>query len=292
MKKLKVAAYARVSTDKDDQANSLENQKQYFQSYILNHEDWDFVDVYFDEGISGTQTKKRLGFNKMIDDAENGDIDLIITKEVSRFARNTVDTLSYTRRLKDSGIGVIFTLDNIDTRQSDGEFRLTIMASIAQEESRKTSERVKWGQKRQMEKGVVFGRDLLGYTVKNGVLYINEEEVPVVRAIFHKYTNEGKGSHTIARELLEEGMKPKRISLWSNTIILKVLRNEKYVGDLLQKKTYTPNYLTHSKKYNHGQEEMIYLKDHHEAIIDRDLWNRTQEDITSPFSISSAKSET
>ena len=192
MKKLKVAAYARVSTDKDDQANSLENQKQYFQSYILNHEDWDFVDVYFDEGISGTQTKKRLGFNKMIDDAENGDIDLIITKEVSRFARNTVDTLSYTRRLKDSGIGVIFTLDNIDTRQSDGEFRLTIMASIAQEESRKTSERVKWGQKRQMEKGVVFGRDLLGYTVKNGVLYINEEEVPVVRAIFHKYTNEGK----------------------------------------------------------------------------------------------------
>ena len=152
MKKLKVAAYARVSTDKDDQANSLENQKQYFQSYILNHEDWDFVDVYFDEGISGTQTKKRLGFNKMIDDAENGDIDLIITKEVSRFARNTVDTLSYTRRLKDSGIGVIFTLDNIDTRQSDGEFRLTIMASIAQEESRKTSERVKWGQKRQMEK--------------------------------------------------------------------------------------------------------------------------------------------
>ena len=279
MKKLKVAAYARVSTDKDDQANSLENQKQYFQSYILNHEDWDFVDVYFDEGISGTQTKKRLGFNKMIDDAENGDIDLIITKEVSRFARNTVDTLSYTRRLKDSGIGVIFTLDNIDTRQSDGEFRLTIMASIAQEESRKTSERVKWGQKRQMEKGVVFGRDLLGYTVKNGVLYINEEEVPVVRAIFHKYTNEGKGSHTIARELLEEGMKPKRISLWSNTIILKVLRNEKYVGDLLQKKTYTPNYLTHSKKYNHGQEEMIYLKDHHEAIIDRDLWNRTQEEL-------------
>lgn len=219
------------------------------------------------------------GFNCMIADAKNKEIDLIITKEVSRFARNTVDTLTYTRELKEFGVGVIFTLDNIDTRESDGELRLTIMASIAQEESRKTSERVKWGQKRQMEKGVVFGRDLIGYTVHNGVLSINEAEVPVIKAIFHKYTNEGKGTHVIARELLEEGMRPKRISLWSNTIILKVLHNEKYVGDLLQKKTYTPNYLTHSKKYNHGEEEMVYLKDHHEAIIDRDLWNRTQEEL-------------
>ena len=153
------------------------------------------------------------------------------------------------------------------------------MASIAQEESRKTSERVRWGQRRQMEKGVVFGRDLLGYTVRHGVLAINQEEVPVVKAIFHKYTNEGKGTHVIARELIEEGMRPKRIALWSNTIILKVLRNEKYVGDLLQKKTYTPDFLTHAKKYNHGEEEMVYLQNHHEPIIDRDLWDRTQEEL-------------
>lgn len=279
MQKLKVAAYARVSTDKDDQVNSLDNQRKYFTDYILSHENWELVEVYYDEGISGTQTRKRAGFNCMIADAKNKEIDLIITKEVSRFARNTVDTLTYTRELKEFGVGVIFTLDNIDTRESDGELRLTIMASIAQEESRKTSERVKWGQKRQMEKGVVFGRDLIGYTVHNGVLSINEAEVPVIKAIFHKYTNEGKGTHVIARELLEEGMRPKRISLWSNTIILKILHNEKYVGDLLQKKTYTPNYLTHSKKYNHGEEEMVYLKDHHEAIIDRDLWNRTQEEL-------------
>lgn len=276
---IRVAAYARVSTDKDDQANSLVSQKGYFSDYITNHEGWQLKQVYYDEGITGTNTKKRTGFNQMINDAMSGEIDLILTKEVSRFARNTVDTLSYTRKLKDDGVGVIFTIDNIDTRDPDGELRLTIMASIAQEESRKTSERVKWGQKRQMEKGVVFGRDMLGYNVNKGVLSINEEEAPIVRTIFNKYTNEGKGTWTIARELLNEGMRPKRYSLWSNTVILRVLRNEKYVGDLCQKKTITPNYLTHSKKYNRGDEEMIYIKDHHEPIIDRDLWDRTQAEL-------------
>ncbi len=215
----------------------------------------------------------------MIQDALGGKFNLILTKEVSRFARNTVDTLSYTRKLKEAGVGVIFTIDNIDTRDSDGELRLTIMASLAQEESRKTSERVKWGQQRRMEQGVVFGRDMLGYTVKNGSLSINQEEVSVVKAIFHKYTNEGKGTHVIAKELIEEGLRAKRISLWSNTVILRILRNEKYVGDLCQKKTFTPDYLTHKKKYNRGDEEKIYIKDHHEAIIDRDLWNRTQAEL-------------
>lgn len=277
--KLRVAAYCRVSTDKDDQTNSLISQQKYFADYITHHEDWVLNDVYYDEGISGTQTKKRAGFNAMIEEAMQGGIDLILTKEVCRFARNTVDTLSYTRKLKDNGVGVIFTIDNIDTRDSDGELRLTIMASIAQEESRKTSERVKWGQKRRMEQGIVFGRDLIGYTVRNGELTINEEEVPIVRAIFHKYTNEGKGTHVIARELSEEGLRPKRVKLWSATVIRRALRNEKYVGDLCQKKTFTPNYLTHAKKYNRGNEEMVYLKDHHDPIIDRDLWNRTQEEL-------------
>ena len=277
--KLRVAAYCRVSTDKDDQTNSLISQRKYFADYITHHDDWVLSDVYYDEGISGTQTKKRAGFNAMIEEAMQGEIDLILTKEVCRFARNTVDTLSYTRKLKDNGVGVIFTIDNIDTRDSDGELRLTIMASIAQEESRKTSERVKWGQKRRMEQGIVFGRNLIGYNVRNGELAINEEEVPVVRAIFHKYTNEGKGTHVIARERSEEGLRPKRVKLWSATVILRALRNEKYVGDLCQKKTFTPNYLTHAKKYNRGNEEMVYLKDHHEPIIDRDLWNRTQEEL-------------
>lgn len=277
--KLRVAAYARVSTDSDEQANSLISQKSYFTEYIINHNDWELCEVYFDDGISGTQTKKRVGFNQMIQDALSGEFDLILTKEVCRFARNTVDTLSYTRKLKDAGVGVIFTIDNIDTRETDGELRLTIMASIAQEESRKTSERVKWGQQRRMEQGVVFGRDLIGYTVRNGVLTINEEEAPIVRAVFHKYTNEGKGTRVIAREMIEEGMRPKKVSLWSNTVILRMLRNEKYVGDLCQKKTFTPDFLTHAKKYNHGEEEKIYLKNHHEPIIDRELWDRTQEEL-------------
>ena len=162
---LRVSAYARVSTDKEDQTNSLASQKNYFAEYITRHKNWKLNKVYYDEGISGTQTKKRMGFQEMIQDAMNGEMDLILTKEVSRFSRNTVDTISYTRQLKDAGVGVLFTIDNIDTRDLDGELRLTIMASIAQEESRKTSERVKWGQKRSMEQGVVFGRDLLGYTV-------------------------------------------------------------------------------------------------------------------------------
>ncbi len=279
MEKLRVAAYCRVSTDKDDQANSLISQRKYFSDYINAHEDWILENIYYDEGISGTQTKKRAGFNAMIEEALHGRIDLILTKEVCRFARNTVDTLSYTRKLKDLGVGVIFTIDNIDTRDCDGELRLTIMASIAQEESRKTSERVKWGQKRRMEQGVVFGRDLLGYYVKDGNLIVNEEEAVIVRAIFHKYTIEGKGTHVIARELLEEGMKPKRVKCWSNTVILRALRNEKYVGDLCQKKTFTPNYLTHNKKYNRGEEEKVYLYEHHQPIIDRELWNRTQEEL-------------
>lgn len=276
---LQAAAYARVSTEHDDQMNSLASQKLYFTNFICSQPGMKLSEVYYDEGISGTQTNKRAGFNQMIEDALQGKFNLILTKEVSRFARNTVDTLYYTRKLKEAGVGVIFTIDNIDTRDTDGELRLTIMASLAQEESRKTSERVKWGQKRRMEQGVVFGRDLLGYTVKNGVLSINEEEVPVVKAIFHKYTNEGKGTHVIARELLEEGFHPKRIKQWSNTVILRALRNEKYVGDLCQKKTYTPDYLTHKKKYNRGQEEKVYIKDHHEGIIDRDLWDRTQEEL-------------
>lgn len=278
-KKLRVAAYCRVSTEKDDQVNSLQNQQQYFTEFIGSHESWTLCRVYFDEGISGTSVKNRDGFHQMMTDAESGKFGLILTKEVSRFARNTVDTLSYTRKLKQLGVGVVFTIDNIDTRDNDGELRLSIMATLAQEESRKISERVKWGQKRRMEQGVVFGRDLLGYTVKNGHLTVNQEEAEVVRLIFHKYVNEGKGTHVIARELREENIAPKRSREWSNTVILRVLHNEKYVGDLCQKKTFTPDYLSHAKKYNRGNEDMVYLKDHHEPIIDRDTWNRTQEEL-------------
>lgn len=277
---LRVAAYARVSTDKDDQINSLTNQRSYFESYINSHEDWEFAGVYFDEGVTGTQTKKRAGFNRMIDECRAGNIDLILTKEVSRFARNTVDALNYTRMLKNYGIGVLFISDNIDTRENDGEFRLSIMASVAQEESRKTSERVKWGQRRAMENGVVFGNNsIFGFDINGGVLTINEKEAEVVRIIFHKYINEGKGTHIIARELYESDIKPPRNKngFWSSTEILRILRNEKYVGDLLQKKYITRDYLTHKKIPNDG--EKIFIENHHEPIIDRDTWDRTQSEL-------------
>lgn len=267
-----VAVYCRVSTDDDDQANSFESQQRYFRQYIENHPDWELYDIYADEGISGTSTKKRKEFNRMIADAMLGKFDLIITKEISRFARNTLDSIYYTRELKKYGVGVIFANDNINTLDGDAELRLTIMASIAQEESRRTSERVKWGQKRQMEQGVVFGRDMLGYDVKDGKLSINEDGAKIVRMIFKKFVEEGKGTHVIARELREAGIKPLRIDRWSNTVILRVLRNEKYCGDLVQKKTITPDFLSHAKKYNRGEEEFVIIKDHHEPIISRETF--------------------
>lgn len=271
--KKRVAAYCRVSTDNEDQANSFESQQRYFKQYIERNPDWELYEVFADEGITGTNTKKRKEFNRMMDCAKNGDFDLIITKEISRFARNTLDSIYYTRDLKKHGIGVIFMNDNINTLDGDAELRLAIMSSIAQEESRKTSERVKWGQKRQMEQGVVFGRSMLGYDVRDGKMFINEEGAKSIRLIFHKFVNEGKGTHVIARELREEGIKPKLVQEWQNTVILRIIRNEKYCGDLVQKKTYTPDFLSHEKKYNRGQEEFVIIKNHHEPIISREMFD-------------------
>ena len=272
-KVLRVGAYCRVSTDKDDQANSFESQKRYFKEYIDRNPDWELAGIFADAGISGTNTKKRKAFNRMIESAKNCELDLIITKEISRFARNTLDSIYYTRDLKKYGVGVIFLNDNINTLDPDSELRLTIMSSIAQEESPKTSERVKWGQKRRMEQGVVFGRDMLGYDVKNGQMTVNEDGAAIVKLIFDKFVNEGKGSHTIARELREEGYKTLTgNSMWTNTAIYKILRNEKYCGDLIQKKTYTPDYLSHDKKYNRGQEEFVIINNHHEPIISGEVF--------------------
>ena len=278
-KRKRVAAYCRVSTDNEDQANSFESQQRYFKQYIERNPDWELYEIFADEGISGTSTKKRKEFNRMIACAKNGDFDLIITKEISRFARNTLDSIYYTRDLKKHGVGVIFMNDNINTLDGDAELRLAIMSSIAQEESRKTSERVKWGQKRQMEQGVVFGRSMLGYDVKDGKMTINEEGAKIVRLIFHKFMNEGKGTHVIARELREEGIEPMRVKEWQNTVILRVIRNEKYCGDLLQKKYRTTDYLTHRKVPNDGTEAQFCLRDHHEAIVSRTQFEAVQAEL-------------
>ncbi|MBQ6755906.1 MAG: recombinase family protein [Oscillospiraceae bacterium] len=277
---IKVAVYCRVSTDKDDQANSFEAQQRYFKKYIDRMPEWDHYRTYADEGISGTSTIKRAQFNRMIADAREGRFGLIITKEVSRFSRNILDTISYTRELRALGVGVLFVNDGINTLEPDSELRLSIMGSIAQEESRKTSTRVKWGQTRQMERGVVFGRSLLGYDVKGGIISVNPEGAEIVRLIFRKYGIENKSTSEISRELREAGYKTlSGGDKWSCAHIIKILNNEKYVGDLIQKKTITPDYLSHTKKYNHGEEPMITLRDHHEPIIDRELWDEVQKEL-------------
>lgn len=270
--KKRVAAYCRVSTDSEDQTNSFESQQRYFRQYIEQRPDWVLYEIFADEGITGTNTKKRREFNRMIDCAKRGEFDLIITKEISRFARNTLDSIYYTRDLKKHGVGVIFMNDNINTLDGDAELRLAIMSSIAQEESRKTSERVKWGQKRRMEQGVVFGRSMLGYDIRRGKMYINQKGADIVRLIFHKFVDEGKGTHIIAKELCEEGIAPMHVKEWHSSVILRIIRNEKYCGDLVQKKTYTPDFLSHEKKYNKGQEEFIIIKNHHEPIISREIF--------------------
>ena len=275
---MRVAVYCRVSTDKEDQINSFESQKRYFAEIIGRRTEWELCGIYADEGVSGTSTAKRREFNRMMEDARAGRFDRIITKEVSRFARNTVDALTFTRELRGRGIGVEFVNDGINTLEPDAELRLAIMGSIAQEESRKTSSRVKWGQTRRMEQGVVFGRSLLGYDVKDGQLTINQGGARIVRKIYQWYVFGGMSSAGIAKRLTEEGIRTARGNReWNSGVVIKILKNEKYCGDLLQKKTVTPDYLTHQKRTNRGQEAMVYLRDHHEPVIDRELWERARE---------------
>lgn len=277
---IKVAGYCRVSTDKEDQANSFETQKRYFREYIQNRPDWELHEIYADEGITGTTTKKRTQFNRMINDAYDGKFRMIITKEVSRFSRNILDTIAYTRELRAIGIGVIFATDRINTLEPEAEMLLSYLASMAQEESRRTSSRVVWGQTRQMERGVVFGRSLLGYDVKDGILTINPEGAEIVRLIFQKYAIEQVSTAEIARFLTCKGYNTYTGSnKWMSNSVIKILKNEKYVGDLVQKKTYTPDFLTHAKRSNKGQVPLVSIINHHEPIISRDVWNMAQEQL-------------
>lgn len=275
---IKVAIYCRVSTDKADQANSFEAQQRYFCQYIRDHPDWELYGIYADEGITGTSTKKRTQFNRMINDAYDGKFRIIVTKEVSRFSRNVLDTIAYTRELKAIGVGVIFADDRIDTLKADGEMLLSFLASLAQEESRRTSSRVVWGQTRQMEKGIVFGRSLLGYDVKGGILTIDEEGAEIVRLIYHLYALEQLSTTEVARRLRCKGVSRYRYERsWKASSVIKILKNEKYVGDLVQKKTYTPDFLSHEKRTNKGEVPFVIIRNHHEPIISREVWDLAQE---------------
>ena len=280
--KRKVAAYARVSTDSEEQLTSYEAQISYYTNYINEREDWELVKVYTDEGISGCNTKKREGFKQMIEDALAGKINLIITKSVSRFARNTVDSLTAIRKLKENNIECYFEKENIWTFDGKGELLLTIMSSISQEESRSISENVTWGKRKSMSDGkvsIAYTR-FLGYDMdQNGKLVINHEQAKIVRLIFAEFLK-GKSFYSIAKELTDKGIKTVTgKDKWCRQTINRILSNEKYKGDALLQKEYTVDYLTKKRNKNAGQLPMYYIEGDHEAIIEPDVFDAVQHEI-------------
>lgn len=280
--KRRTAGYARVSTDKDEQFTSYEAQVDYYTKYIKANPEWEFVKVYTDEGISGTSTKRRDGFNEMIEDALNGKIDLIVTKSVSRFARNTVDSLTTIRKLKEKGVEVYFEKENIWTLDSKGELLLTIMSSIAQEESRSISENITWGKRKSAADGKVSlaYKHFLGYEKgPNGTLVINEEQAVIVRRIYRDFMA-GKTAWAIADELTAEGIPtPAGCKKWRVTTVESILTNEKYKGSALLQKTFTVDYLSKKIKINEGEVPQYFVENSHPAIIPPEEWERVQKEF-------------
>ncbi len=279
--KRRVAGYARVSTDSDEQFTSYKAQVDYYTQFIKSNPDWTFVDVYTDEGISGTNTKHRAGFNKMIQDALAGKIDLIITKSISRFARNTVDTLTNVRILKEHNVEVYFEKENIYTFDSKGEVLITIMSSLAQEESRSISENVTWGHRKRFSDGKVSlaYSSFLGYEKgpdKDHPLVIVEEQAAIVRKIYTMFID-GKTPLTIAKTLTDEGIPtPAGKDRWGSAVIESILTNEKYKGSALLQKKFTVDFLQHKMKDNNGEVPQYYIEHSHDAIIPPEDWELVQ----------------
>ena len=278
----RVAAYARVSTDSEEQLSSYEAQVEFYTRYIKGNPGWEFVDVYTDEGISGTNIRKREGFNRMVNDALSGKIDLILTKSISRFARNTVDTLTTVRTLKDHKVEVYFEKENIYTLDTKGEVMLTIMGSLAQEESRSISENVTWGKRRSMEEGKfsLAYKHFLGYEKgENGLPKIVEHEAKIIREIYQLFLD-GSTARSIADYLtLRQIPTPRGRKKWSTSTIMSILQNEKYKGDALLQKTYTADFLTKKVKKNCGEVSQYYIENSHPAIIDAETFDLVQKEI-------------
>ena len=281
-KKRKVAGYARVSTDHDDQISSYEAQVDYYTNYIRGRDDWEFVDIYTDEGISATNTRHRDGFKRMVKDAMDGKIDLIVTKSVSRFARNTVDSLTTVRKLKDKGIEIYFEKENIWTLDAKGELLITIMSSLAQEESRSISENVTWGHRKRFADGKVSVpfRHFLGYDKgPDGNLVVNKEQAKTVKLIYRLFLD-GYTFHSIADKLTSRGLKtPAGKDKWHPQTVASILTNEKYKGDALLQKRFTVNFLTKETKDNEGEVPQYYVEHNHEAIISAQVFDWVQEEI-------------
>lgn len=274
----RVAAYVRVSTDDDEQLESFQSQKKYYQEKISENRDWVMVGIYADEAITGTKVDKREQFQRMIQDCLDGKIDVIMTKSVSRFSRNTVDILQYVRLLKERGIAVIFEKENINTMTEQGEMMLTLMGTLAQNEVESTSKNVKMGIK--MKRGELMGfNGCLGYDYhpEDKTITVNEAEAETVRLIFELYL-QGYGTYTIARRLTELGRVNKKGQVkWTDSGVRGIIKNEKYKGDLLLQKTITTDPISKRRIENFGEEEQYYVRDHHEPIVSREVWEQAKE---------------
>ena len=277
---LRVAAYCRVSTDSEDQLNSYKSQVMYYTDLIKKKHEWSLVDIYADEAITGTQVTKREDFQRMINDCMNGDIDMVITKSISRFARNTLDTLKYVRMLKEKGIAVFFEDENINTLTMDGELLLVVLSSVAQQEVENISSNVKKGLKMKMKRGELVGfQGCLGYDYHKETksISVNEKEAEIVRYIFNRYI-EGAGCTVIANELENLGYKTKYgSSKWVQSTVIGIIKNEKYKGDLLLGKTFTVDPISKRRLENFGEEDKFYIRDHHEPIVSEEIFEEAQK---------------
>jgi DNA recombinase, putative len=281
--KLRVAAYCRVSTDSDEQAGSYDVQVQHYTEYIGRNKEWELAGIYTDDGISGTNIKKREGFIEMIDDCMEGKVDMIITKSISRFARNTIDCLKYVRKLKEKNIAIVFEKENINTLEASGELLLTIMASLAQQESASLSQNIKLGLQFRYQEGKVQvnHEHFLGYTKdEDGKLIVDENEAKIIRRIFREYL-EGASFRDIANGLEKDKIRTggKRYK-WHLSTIRGILRNEKYMGDALLQKTITTDFIEKIRIKNDGTVPQYYVKDSQEPIIARDIFMLVQEEMT------------
>lgn len=278
LERIRVAPYCRVSTDSEDQLNSYRSQVAYYTDLVNKTKEWHLVEVYADEAITGTKVTKREDFQRMINDCLNGEIDMIITKSISRFARNTLDTLKYVRMLKEKNIAVFFEDENINTLTMDGELLLVILSSVAQQEVENISSNVKKGIKMKMKRGELVGfNGCLGYDYnkEDKTISINEEEAKIVRLIFQRYI-EGVGATVIIRELNSLGYKTKRGNGWSQSSLIGIIKNEKYKGDLLLGKTFTVDPIEKRRIDNLGEEDRFYVKNHHEPIISAETFDKAQ----------------
>lgn len=279
---LRVTYYGRVSTNQDIQLSSLSNQEDYFKQMILNNINWTYIEGYIDEGITGTSTLKRTNFLRMINDAKQNKFDLIITKEISRFSRNTLDSIKYTRELLNYGVAVLFLNDNINTIYPDSELRLTIMSSMAQDEIRRLSERVKFGVSMSIKKGKLLGNNkLYGYNKKNNKLYINKKESLIIKEIFTLYGIYNKSTTYIRDYLNNKRITTNYGNKWSTTTILRILKNPKYKGFYCANKSFTEDYMSKKVKYLSKEEWVIYKSSKQiPIIIEESLWNKVNNKLT------------